>query len=162
MERETIGKISTDLLRKADDKHTVIDQMRENLKEYEKEFMICLERGKKLFPWASRFFIEVQAKTEKLMPNVMRNYFMPKISCPTPTWDQHVYRYQVVDDSIKHLWTVPDRSTCEYLTDFALQIPSEEKDLLNFVLDFKCGELDRRALDINKENGISPILFRND
>ncbi len=160
MERDTIGKISSDLLLKADDKHTVIDQTRENLKEFEKEFMICLERGKKLYSHQNQFFIEVQIKKEKLMENVQRNYFIPKIACPTPTWDQHVYLYRFIDDSIEYIWSVPDRDTCQYMTDHALQIPPEERQLLQFVLDFRAGDLDQRARDLNGENGISAILFK--
>ena len=34
--RETVGKLSIDLLAKADDKHTVGEQMREQLTDYDK------------------------------------------------------------------------------------------------------------------------------
>jgi len=39
----TVGKIATDLLAKADDKHTVVDQMQENLTEYDKNIWLCVE-----------------------------------------------------------------------------------------------------------------------
>jgi len=154
---DTVGKLAGLLLEKADNKHSVVEQTNENLKEYEKEFLICLERGKKLYD--GDFFIEVQAKKEKLMENVIRHYFIPKKACPTPTWDQHVYHYIRIFDQIEYLWSVPNRETCDYLIDFALQIPKEEKKLLEFVMDFKSGELDAKARKLNGEDRPQATIF---
>jgi hypothetical protein len=79
--RDTIGKLSTELLQKdihAD--HSVREQTAENLSEYESNVYGAVERGKAAIN--GDFFVVVITKRERLMPNVLRNYFLPRKSCP--------------------------------------------------------------------------------
>lgn len=146
--RETVGAYAHELLQKDPETRDPIELQREIHKEdYERNVFEAIERGKKMY--TAPFYIVVITKREKLMQNVLRHYFFPRQSCPRPEWDQVVYRYQ--NDSIEFLWTVPDKNTCELLKDNAIIVDPEERLLLQMVLDFSDGTLDRRALIYNGE-----------
>jgi hypothetical protein len=155
--KKTIGEISSALINKSDDRHTVVDQMRENLTDYDRDLMICAERGKK--EYTGDFYIVVITKQEKIMRNVIRNYFLVRHSCPTPDNDQIVYRYEKGNSEIKFLWAIPNRHTVGYLIHNALLLPPEEKQLLDFVLKFKDGSLLRLSKQLNNEQPDSNILI---
>lgn len=154
--KKTVGQAATELASQADNKHTVIDQMEENLTDYEKEVIACAERGYKAYK--SDFFVVVLTKKERLLHNVFRNFFLHRKSCPTPEYDQTVYRYLYDKDALEFLWTVPDKETCAvYLTN-AVTIAPEERQLLNYVVAFKDGILDQLARKMNNEPGTSQFL----
>lgn len=154
--RENVGKLSYDLLTKVQDSVNPIDQMRENLKDFEKNMYECYNRGKKEFD--SEFYVVVITKKERLMPNVLRNYFASRRSCPTPDYDQAVYRYDKSEDSLKFLWVIPSRDTCQYMIAHALEISGDEHTLLKFVMDFTSGSLLKHAKKLNGEKADSPLL----
>ncbi len=161
MVRDTVGKLSSELLiKQVDDTHSAYDQMQEQLTEFEREFYACIETHEKIFP--IDFYVVVLTKRERLMPNVFRNYFLARLTCPTPDYDQSVYHYKP-PDTIKYLWTIPDKTSCEIFRDDPLNVPSQERELLNNVLDFYSGDLLRRAKRLNGERPESPFIttFRN-
>jgi len=147
--RPTVGKISSDLIQKESPTRDPIELEREMHKDYEKNIWECIERCEKFFPH-SDFFVIVVTKKERLMPNVLRNYFFGRQSCPTPEYDQTVYRYRHTGD-IEFLWVVPSKDTCEIMRANALQVPPEEKELLYFVLKFYDGSLIELSKKMNKE-----------
>lgn len=154
--KETVGSVAVELAAQADNKHTAHDQMTENLSDWEKNVLEAAERGLKKYK--SDFFIEVLTKKEPLFENIYRNYFIDKRACPTPQYDQTVYQYIYSADALKYLWTVPDKETCTLMRDNALEIPEEEKQLLNYVMLFLNGDLDRLCKKLNKEPGDTPYL----
>jgi hypothetical protein len=85
MTRETVGKVSSDLIIKAPDTRSPVEQMQENLTDYEANIWECVERCKKDFK--GDFYIVVITKNEKLLPNVSRNFFYGRLSGPTPDSD---------------------------------------------------------------------------
>ena len=151
MTREkTVGQISTELKEKASDNtHTAIDQMREQLSDYEANVIDTVNEGKKKFE--GNFYVVVLTKKERLMDNVIRLYFFVRISCPTPEYDQVVYRYDRKDDRLDFLWVVPSKHTCEMYKAHPLEVPKEEKMLFNFVLDFEDGTLTKKVMAYNNE-----------
>lgn len=150
MKRDTVGKIASDLKKKeTDNTHTPIDQMREQLTDYEKNLFECVEENKDNY--SHDFYIVVLTKKERLMDNVLRNFFFARESCPTPGFDQAVYKYWKNDDYLDFLWVIPSKDTCEFMADYCLVIPDDQKDLLKFVLDFNDGTLLNRAKILNKE-----------
>lgn len=150
MIHDTVGKISRDLIIKSgDETHSVTEQMQENLSEYDKNIYECIEIGKKEYMFD--FYIIVITKKEKLMPNVLRHYFLSRHSCPTPQYDEAVYKYHRTEDRIEFLWVVPSKETCEYFVVNSLSIIEEERELLNFVLQFTNGDLDIKAKQMNGE-----------
>jgi len=147
--RDTVGKISLDLQQKEPDSRDPIEIQREVHKKYEQHIYDAAQEAKRTF--MGDFFIEVATKKERLMHNVLRNFFCARQSCPTPTWDQTVYWYHKDKDMIEFLWVVPSKDTCELFIENALLIDPAEKELLGFVLDFNDGTLLQRAKIINKE-----------
>ena len=87
--RPTVGRVATDLMKKQPDTLSPIEQMRENLTDYEKNVYECIATHRKVFPGV--FYIVVLTKRERLLNNVIRNYFLARLSCPTPDYDQTVY-----------------------------------------------------------------------
>jgi hypothetical protein len=156
MTKKTVGQLSTELIQKEPETRSPIEQMRESLTDYEKNIHECVDRGKKEFP--NNFFVVVLTKKERLMPNVLRNYFTCRISCPTPNYDQTVYKYDRQLDLVEFIWTIPDRETCHLLRDNAVNVVKSERELLKFVLDFSDGTLYKLCKLLNGEKEDSPLL----
>lgn len=149
MNKKTVGSIAVDLMSKAQPT-TVIDQTRESLTDYEKNVVECVERGKKDFP-SQDFYIVVLTKKEKLLENVLRHYFFPRLSCPTPDYDQALYCYKYKVDHLIFMWIIPDQLTCYNIISYGKNTNKGEEDLFRFVHLFRNGELFKIAKDLNKE-----------
>lgn len=149
MTRETVGKISSDLIVKAPETTSPIEQMRESLSEYEQNIWECIDRCKKDF--LGDFYITVITKNEKLMPNVFRNYFYGRLSCPTPDWDQTVYKYKRKGNQVVFMWVIPSKVACEHLLENANYVVREEQELLKYVKAFDNGTLMKLAKELNNE-----------
>lgn len=152
MVKETVGKLSSELRSKEkDNTHTAYDQMREQLEEYDKNIFECIARSKKDF--FGNFYVVVITKKERLMSNVIRNYFTARLSCPTPEYDQAVYLYKKNDESINLIWVIPSKDTCTYLiaVHHTNQLHFEEYELYNFVYQFAHGDLFKLCKHLNGE-----------
>lgn len=150
MSRKTVGAISSELIMgMSDDTHSAHDQSAEHLREYEHNVELAVEAGKKKHD--GDFFVVVLTKKERLMRNVLRFYYFSRQTCPSPEWDQTVYHYHIGSDHIEYLWTVPSKDTCQYLKDFALELPPDEHELLRYVFDFDDGTLLNKAKQLNGE-----------
>ena len=156
--KETVGKIATDLQAK-DDGYQInaIDQAAENTKDYLKNLYEAVDRGILKYP-NEDFYIHVETKKEKLLENVLRNYFIVKHDCPTPNYDQSVFKYIYKAGDLVFMWVIPDRGTCFYFKENWKEIPAEEKDLLNFIRMFDDGTLLKLAKRMNGEKDDSPEL----
>lgn len=152
MTRDTVGKIALDLAESFTyDTHTAHDQAQENLKDYWKVFMETLSSFKQTYPKRD-FYIEIQTKKERLLPNVLRNYFIGKLACPTPTYDQALFFYKHEREEIHFMWVIPAKDVCLQLLHHPPSIGEEEYQLYKFVLDFKDGVLFKLAKKLNKED----------
>lgn len=152
--RDTVGKISTELLANSSDNHSAEEQMREQLSDYEKHIAQCVETHKKTFN--GNFYVVVITKKEPLMHNVIRHYFMGRHSCPTPDYDQTVYLYDRAKEELSLLWVIPSKMTCFFMKENHVNIPKEEWGLLKYVLDFADGSLFKKAKELNGEKLDSP------
>lgn len=157
--RKNVGAHSLELLQKIETiDHTPTEQMREQLTDYESNMEQCVDRCKK--DYIGDFYIVVLTKKERLMYNVIRNYFMGRQTCPTPEYDQSVYKFNRKSDAIEFLWVVPAKDICTHMITNALNIPIEQRELLEFVLDFTDGTLMRLAKKLNGEKDDSPLLVK--
>ena len=147
---KTVGAVALDLQSKGPETRDPIELQRAMQEEYEKNLLECADRGKKEID-DPVFYVVVDTKKERLLENVVRNYFYYRHSCPTPNYDQTVYQYKRADDEFVFLWTVPSRDTCHMFVENALMIAPEEKELLNFILDFRDGKLLVLAQKLNNE-----------
>jgi len=155
--RDTIGKISSDLLIKPLETTSAIEQTNEQLGDYDKNINAAVDRGLK--DYFGDFFLVVLTKKERLMQNVIRNYFFCRKTCPSPEYDQVVYHYHRTADEVEFLWVVPSKDTCETFKDNMLVIPSHEKQLLQYVLSFYDGTLLQISKKYNGEQDDSPLLI---
>jgi hypothetical protein len=156
--QDTVGKLSTELSQKAPEAKDPIEQMRESLTDYDKNIWEAIERSKKVYP--GDFYIVVLTKQERLMQNVFRNYFIDRSTCPTPDYDQTVYKYKRKKDQVVFMWVIPSRDTCFYLKDHALEVAPEERDLLKYVLAFEDQTLYKLCKELNGEQPDSNELVK--
>lgn len=176
MKRETVGKASYDLLLKnATNDHTVQEQTDEQLSHYEYNVLVCVYGEDKMHnspfetckeehaPGATRhiedatklygkdFFVVVESKKEPRMHNVIRNLFFHRHTCPTPQYDQCVYKYNFADDHIELIWVLPTMEAYTYLKNNFLNINDGEKELLEYVLQDCDGRLLNKCKKLNGE-----------
>lgn len=156
MKRETLGKIATDLQQQEAPTRDPIELEREMHKDYEKNISECIDAH--LSTYVGDFYVEVITKKERLLQNVLRNYFFATQACPTPTWDQTVYKYHRATGHVEFLWVIPAKDICEMFTLNAMEIDKSERELLKFVLDFNDGTLLNLAKKLNGECVDSPLL----
>lgn len=156
--RDTVGSKSRELMMKDPETRDPIELEREMQQNYLKDLKECIDRGKKAYQ--GPFFVVVINKKEPLMPNVIRQYFLHRQTCPRSDYDQSVFRFDPKSEMIDYLWTVPDKETCMRLKTFALEVDKTEHELRNMVIDFYDGTLDRRAGLLNNEpiEGISAVI----
>ena len=149
MQRETVGKVATDLMSKQQDTRSVIEIEREMQQDYMSELMKCIDAHYHIFP--GDFFIQVLTKNERLLPNVFRNYFAARRSCPTPDYDQTVFKYDRARGAIDYIWTIPSQDACHHLLNNSLLVVDEERPLLGYVMQFKNGTLAKKCMELNNE-----------
>ena len=155
--RENVGKLSYDLQLKNDKvTHSPLEQTKEQLAEYEKNVEICLQTNKEKFD--GDFYIVVDTKKERAMQNVIRNYFYARFSCPTPNYDQVVYKYTLENNQLVLIWVIPDRSSTKDMKANASIVPPEQWELLGYVLKFADGTLFKLAKELNGEKDKTPEL----
>jgi len=154
MSKKTVGEAALKLQTKKDEKINPIDMQRSvhkgknNDDSWENQLKIAIKRGKKKYG-NKRFFIVILFKKERLLHNVVRQYFLDRESCPTPEYDQCVYKFE--NDNLEYLWVVPDKETCSTLPFYAAEMPLEYRELIDCTIKFNSGELDKLAIKLNKE-----------
>ena len=106
---------------------------------FENQVELAVKSGKKDFD--GDFFVVVLFKKERLLRNVIRQYFFTRESCPTPSFDQIVYKYFRTDSKLDFLWVVPDKQTVIDMVLIGHELPKEQQDLVQFARDFNSGKL---------------------
>lgn len=109
------------------------------------------------------FFIAVHIKREEMIDAVLESsgsgfpMFFPRISCPTPTYDQFAYKFDGKD--LHLLWYVPTELECREI--LKNKDSYEDKQVVHYVESFYNGTLDKIACAENKEEyslGLVPIV----
>lgn len=119
------------------------------LSEWDKNIFELIEKTRKVLP-TRHFYICVTTKREYLVKNTIRNYFESKYDCPTPSYEQVVYKVRQNSTDLEVIWVLPNREACAYLKANRAFVDPKEHELLGYVLRFDKGELDQLA---QKENG---------
>lgn len=154
--KKTVGQESVELSNKKDtldSSVTAVDLQREMQKGFEAQMRDVIRKSLKKYQ--SDFFIVVISKRERLLKNIVRSFFLDRRSCPSPEYDQAVYRYLFSTDQLEFIWVVPAKDVCEQLRDAPLDAPAEERELLNYVFDFYDGKLLKLAKKYNGEEDLS-------
>lgn len=118
---------------------------------WENQISLCVDRGIKFYPQDKDFFVVVLFKKERILTNVVRQQFFYRLSCPTPAWDQVVYKYYRKESRLEFIWVVPDKESCMNLPNFVDILPYEQKELIQYARDFNNGVLDKRCALLNGE-----------
>lgn len=148
--KKTVGQVALEEMQKTPDPDaSIIDYQREAQKEYIQNLEECVKKHVKLID--GDFFVVVDTKREKILENVLRNYFYARKTCPTPNYDQSVFKYHVDSGDLEYIWTVPSKDTCLHLLDNALNLDLEEKELLTMVQAFADGTLMSMCKTFNNE-----------
>lgn len=155
--KETVGKLAVDLQKSNNAPVSVVEQMQESLSEYEQNVFECVEIGKKSFT-NKDFYVVVTTKKERLLENVMRNFFYGRLSCPTPDWDQTVYKFKRKGEQLIFMWVIPSKQACNYMLQNEHLLPREEQHLLKYVKADRDGTLLRLAKELNGEKADSSLL----
>lgn len=154
---ETVGSASSRLLSKKSEIYNPIEIQREVHKDFEREFFKCMSEAEKIYD--SDYYIVVLTKKERILENVLRNFFFSRKSCPTPEYDQAVYKiHKEKNQAIQFLWVLPSKDTCQLFIENALIIAPEERLLLHYILEDSSGNLLRYAKKLNNEQDNSAFL----
>ena len=156
--RETVGKISSELLNKIPDTTDPIALERAMHGEYVDNIDGCVRVSRNDYP--NNFFVVVITKKERVMQNVLRNYFFARSTCPTPDYDQTVYQYIKEDDRLDLLWVIPSKDACMMFVEQRALVDPSEYELLNFVLQFADSTLYKLSKKLNGEELKSNMLVQ--
>jgi len=156
-QKKTVGQWSKELIEKSDDRHSVEEQMREQLSDYDKELYRCFDDNKQKYK--TRFYIVVLTRGERALKNVIRHQFFARNSCPTPEYDQTVYQCHKDWAEPRFMWVIPCKGYCDFLIANSSRVPQEEWQLLRFVLDLEDGTLLKLAKKLNNEKEDSGFLI---
>jgi len=149
--KKTVGEEAYERLLKPDTKQGIIDTQREMDKEYMDQLQLCIMNAKKQ-DMGDEYFICVLAKKERLMENVIRRYFVPRKSLPTPDYDQTVWMHKR-RDVLEFIWVIPDHNTCQEMYHHPERVPENEMWLYQMVKAFMEGRIYHEAC---KEFKIKP------
>jgi len=177
MSKRTVGSIASELMSKSDAKNlNPQDIQRAQEQEYANNLIWCIKHAKKEIPCNEKcaesclkrsamegsFFITTALKKEEKLQNVIRHYHIPTKVCPTPTYDQTLYRYNDAKGELEFVWVIPDRETCLMFKENANKIVPEEQGLLKFVMDFYEGTLYRKMKEFNGEQMVRGGILKDD
>lgn len=153
---KTAGACALEAIQK--DEHTdYIELQREmqggtnSSKSYEEEVWEAVRRGKEDSLIQGSFFVVVLYKKERLLQNIIRQYFFYRKTCPTPEYDQTVYLYHHEDDSLEFVWTIPNVASVMNLQRNKSILPEDQGWLISMSEAFQRGELDKLANKFNHQ-----------
>ncbi len=156
-QKQTVGALSQELLAKDPETTDAVELQREmQYSTFEEEFYTALDRAKKKY--ASDFYIVILNQRFRIFSNVIRTYFVDRLSCPTPDYDQAVYRFERKSERIEFLWVIPDINTCRDIYYGAFLMNPEHRQLFNFVSDFYDGTLLEKCKILNQEESQTHII----
>lgn len=173
-ERKTAGALYTEISNDIFEPVSAIDLQRGMQSNYLEQLELSVKHAKKQYDcsqlpghqhchkypaFEGDFYIVVTTKREKLMDSVLRNSFLERQSCPTPQFDQAVYKYNSKDDLIQFLWVVPDEQTCLDFVNRKGNLHPDEYELANFIKDYYNGDLLRLAMKENGETTPSGLIL---
>jgi len=154
--RKTVGQLSQELIQKKPDTRSPIEQMRENLTDYEANIQECIQQSLKKY--THNFYVVAITKKERLLENVIRHYYLSRSSCPTPDYDQIVYKYTKRNDELDLLWVIPSKDTCQLMLQNISIVAPSEYPLLQYIIQFQDLTLAKLCKTLNNETHNSPIL----
>lgn len=148
--KKTLGESALELFKNPDVlDHSPTEQSWEMLKDFDNQMYEAIEEGKKKFD--GDFFVVYLIKKEFNINNAMHTYFVTRQTCPTPNYDQSVYKFHRNDEEIEYIWTLPDKKTYEMILNHAQEMDKEFESLIKFVFADDAGLLLQLCKSLNGE-----------
>ena len=122
---------------------------------------VATHNHEKCRPFVGDFYVEVYTFMAKLLPNVIRNRMYTRKSCPTPNYDQIVYRFNSEMERIEELWVLGTRATCFYFLQNQKEIRPDMYQTVDYIRQFADGSLFRMCKELNNEKEDTPELDMN-
>ncbi len=159
-DRETVGKIITDLKAQYD----------------EKDFADVSEIGKELTKdlWSTVWEHVLQKKEELQciffvmltkyrdpVSGAGRTFLTTHIACPTPHFFQSVWRFNPDGDQLKYLWSLPGPQRTVDMYNERAYVPIEEWELMRYAIRFLDGDLDKFVVHLNHPSRPEPEEILN-
>ena len=143
---------------KKPDTNNLLEQMSQDLSEWDKIIKNCLEIGLKGLP-NQDFYIVVLNKHEVIFGDRPVFHILPFVQpvCPSPEYDQTVLKYHKDSGTMEHIWTLPDQDTYNWYVDNTASVSQDRWPLLKFVLKDKAGDLLRQAKILNGESWLDEV-----
>lgn len=154
MNKDTVGKIVTDIMHKGEDygDSSILEQGKERLIDYEENFLIKLQSAKNEMPQDRDFYIEAHIRMPQLLGGFGIQFnFVPRLTCPEPTFDQVVYLYTRASDDVKLVWSLPNLVGCVLISENLMNLDPDQRSLAEYVMAFKNGTLFKNAKRINED-----------
>lgn len=109
----------------------------------------------KLPYYEGKDFYVVLALRKEPIGNQPQALVWTRLSCPTPTYNQNVFKYHHVSATLEYLWTIPTQVTYWNICRDPQRFLKDKEcaDLARFVLLMESGELLQWVI---KENGEKP------
>lgn len=98
------------------------------------------------------FYISIHFLKHRLV-NEPGSLIVARHSCPTPVYNQAVYKYNRASNSLEFLWSIPDKIEYYWLLANLQNLPAEKQDAAKFCHLMESGELEKWVI---KENGNKP------
>ena len=157
--KKTVGELAQESKQKQTESLHVWEYVETRAsEEFIPNLLESIERGKTMFPNRD-FFIHNAGKNEELLANVKREYWIPLTSCPTPNFDQIVFRYKEKEQLLEEIWCIPPEDGCEYLIRNKNYVIEAERNLLEYTIAFVDGKLDNMAKFLNGEKHDAPSII---
>lgn len=145
-QRETVGAMS---IKAAQDQNQ--SDTWETTQQREKEILHNLHDfvEKKKVEHRSDFFIMLLSRREKILTNVIRDRLYCLKACPTPNYNQSLWKYHYLDDRLEFLWSVPPKEAVDFLSRYPIEMNDMCADVIKCVFDFIDGTLARKTRELN-------------
>lgn len=118
---------------------------------FESQVWQAVDRGLQDPSIKGSFFIVVLLRKETVMQNVVRLQYLYRQTCPTPGYDQTVFKYDRPGDHLEFIWSIPNNVTVEQMDRHPEQFPDDQQELVNFARSFRSGSLDKKAQQLNEK-----------
>ena len=118
---------------------------------FESNLWEAVERGRKDPSLKGNFYIVVLLRKETTLQNVVRLQYLYRQSCPSPGYDQTVFKYDRQGDFLDFIWSIPNNVTTIQMLTYPQTFPEDQKELIEFAKAFSNGELEKLAKTLNKE-----------
>lgn len=154
-DRETVGKIVTDLKAQYTDKDfasvseigehgtkSLMDKIWEHVL-VKKEELRCI------------FFLQL-LKVKDPITGAHKTHLTTHIACPTPRFFQSIWRFNPIGDQLKYLWSLPGPQRCVDMYNNKDVVPPEEWQLLGYVIRFLEEDLDKFVVFLNDPSRPEP------